>query len=905
MKARPGSSPLRRFLRGLTNTCLLLLLPVQLGLAWLADHDGPVRLPDFVTEAVTERLAAQGVDFRTRALWVLPDLTLAGDDVTVGFDGLTGDVFAAARAEVALHPARLLAGEIAPTRLRLNGGRLWCPASVAQDGRRRSLIDDLTVDIAQEGRWVSLRIAQARAGKITCHVSGEVPARLLRAGPATADAAPLPRRLAGVLGALDAALTAAEGSGGATVTIRCSGRSDGTAELSAQALLGEETGEQLGRVSLRGLRLSADARLAADGVLRDWRLAGEAETTAWRDGATVTAARAALRVRGAGLRGEIVADAALTDVLIGGILCRQMNLRAGRPSAEQPWTLGFRAHTAASVADGSLEVMADGARRLRIGHAVVSGQEISTHPSVAPVLLAAGIDLRGDLLLREAEVTVSPDGLLLGARGEAGLSGFRGLGLSAEAISPDADLPLRTRFDFAPGRVEQPLRLRDLRLASVVGEADCAVAEGGAFRLTLHGELAPASLDRVLGNWWIDLWRSFLVRENPYAFIEVQGHWGALTSRTRGRVLMRNFDFMGAPFRRVEVGVDADERRTLIGLHRLQGGTSAADGEVEGSATWDWSKPGVLAGPVVEAAGDLQPWIAARCAGKSFGDALQGLVLPAGRRFALELRPLGRGLDIRTTIESDAAFKAWGIAGRGLRITTQSQASGMQIDARLGLAGGEAALRLDGDPWRQTDFVLSLKDCDPAQIGQIMHDLGEPSATVTTKAEGRGRLDLDLKGRIDLAAPRELRGLGTYTLNDPELKKVRLLGGISGVLEAVGVGATTYELDRAAGTFGCVGGRAYFPDMTITGPQARLDLAGEVDLREMTLNFAGDFSLPRKQGFNPLDIINLNRALVSLTKIKLQGPLAKPETRAIPTLKDIVKPQKDNDLGKIPAGILE
>jgi hypothetical protein len=905
MKAQPGSSPLRRFLRGLTNTCLLLLLPVQLGLAWLADHDGPVRLPDFVTEAVTERLAARGVDFRARALWILPDLTLAADDVTVAFDGLTGDVFAAARAEVALQPARLLAGEIAPTRLRLNGGRLWCPASVAQDGRRRSLIDELTLDVAQEGRWVSLRIAQVRAGRITCHVSGELPASLLRVGPATTEAGPLPRRLAGVLDALDTTLAAAEGSGGATVTIRCSGRSDGTAELSAQALLGEETGEQLGRISLRGLRLSGDARLAADGALRDWRLAGEAETTAWRDGASVTATRAALRVRGAGLRGEIVADAALTDVRIGEILCQQMSLRAARLSAEQPWALGFRAHTAASVAGGTLEGLADGTRRLRIDHALISGREVSTHPAVAPVLLAAGIDLRGDLLLREAEVTVSPDGRLLGARGEAGLSGFRGLGLSAEAISPGVDLPLRTRFDFAPGRGEQPLRLRDLRLASVVGEADCAVAEGGAFRLTLHGELAPASLDRVLGNWWIDLWRTFLVRENPYAFIEVQGHWGALTSRTRGRVLMRNFDFMGAPFRGVEVSVDADERRSLIGLHRLQGGTSAADGEVEGSATWDWSKPGVLAGPVVKAAGDLQPWIAARCAGKSFGDALQGLVLPAGRRFALELTPLERGLDIRTTIESDGAFKAWGIAGRGLKVTTLSQAGGMRIDARLGLADGEAELRLNGDPLQATDFDLSLKNCDPAQIGRIMQDLGEPSAAPTKKAEGRGRLDLDLKGRIDLAAPRELRGLGTYTLHDPELKKVRLLGGISGVLEAVGVGATTYELDRATGTFGCVGGRAFFPDMTITGPQARLDLAGEVDLRGMTLNFVGDFSLPRKQGFNPLDIINLNRALVSLTKIKLKGPLAKPETQAIPTLKDIVKPNKDNDLGKIPAGILE
>ena len=905
MKAKPGSSPLRRFLRGLTNTCLLLLLPVQLGLAWLADHDGPVRLPEFVTEAVTERLAAQGVDFRARGLWILPDLTLAADDVAVSFAGLSGEVFTAARAEVALQPARLLAGEIAPTRLRLNGAQLWCPASVAHDGRRRSLIDDLTLDIAKEGRWVSLRIAQIRAGKITCHVSGELPAGLLRAGTNTAEPAPLPRRLAGLLGALDTALTAAEGSGGAAVTIRCSGRSDGKAELSAQVLLGQEFSEQLGRINLRGLRLYAEARLAADGAPEDWRLNGSAESTAWRDGTTLTARRLNLRARGAGLDGAFSADAELTDVRFGEILFRQIALSASRPSAKSPWALGFRAHTPASFATGTAQSLTDGSRRIRLDHALISGAEVATNPAVAPVLLAAGIDLRGDLLLRDGEIDFAPDGRLVGVRGEAGLSGFRGLGLSAEAISPARDLPLRTRFDFAPGRGEQPLRLRDLRLASIVGEADCAIIEGGPFRLSLHGDLAPASLDRVLGNWWIDLWRIFLSQDNPYAFIEVQGHWGALTSRTRGRVLMRRFDFMGAPFRRVEVSVDADERRTLIGLHGLQGGTSADDGAVDGTVTWDWSKPGVLAGPVVKAAGDLQPWIAARCAGKNFGDALQGLVLPRGRRFALELVPLEKGLDIRTTIEADGAFTAWGITGRGLKVGTQSKAGGMQVDARLGLADGEAELRLDGDPLRQTEFVLALKNCDPAQVGRIMNDLGEPSAAPATKSAGRGRLDLDFKGRVDLGSPRDLRGLGTYTLNDPELKKVRLLGGISSVLELVGVGATTYELDRATGTFGCIGGRAYFPDMTITGPQAKLALAGEIDLKGMTLNFAGDFSLPRKQGFNPLDIINLNRALVSLTRIKLQGPLAKPETRAIPTLQDIVKQNKDKDLGKIPAGILE
>ena len=191
-----------------------------------------------------------------------------------------------------------------------------------------------------------------------------------------------------------------------------------------------------------------------------------------------------------------------------------------------------------------------------------------------------------------------------------------------------------------------------------------------------------------------------------------------------------------------------------------------------------------------------------------------------------------------------------------------------------------------------------------------MNDLSAPKPKdATPKADAKsvaaGKLDLDFAGHLDLEKPRQLKGLGHYSLADPELKKVRLLGDISKVLEALGVGATTYELSQAKGTFGCVGGRAYFPDLAITGPQARLDLAGEIDLQTSTLDFEGDFSLPRKQGFNPLDLLNLNRALIGLTKIKLKGPISKPETSAIPTLKDIIKPQKNSNLGKIPDGIQE
>jgi hypothetical protein len=168
MKPKPASSPFRRFLRGLTNTCLLLLLPVQLTLCWIANLDHPTKLPDFLTERISSQLAEQGLRLQARNFWILPDLTLAADDLSLSVDGMTGDVFTAARVEVALSPALLIAGQIEPTQVRLSGARLWCPASVARGGARRPLIDTLTLDVTKEGRWLNLRSIQARGGTITC-----------------------------------------------------------------------------------------------------------------------------------------------------------------------------------------------------------------------------------------------------------------------------------------------------------------------------------------------------------------------------------------------------------------------------------------------------------------------------------------------------------------------------------------------------------------------------------------------------------------------------------------------------------------------------------------------------------------------------------------------------------------
>ena len=906
MKPKPASSPFRRFLRGLTNTCLLLLLPVQLTLCWVANLDRPTKLPDFLTERLSSQLAEQGFRLRARHFWMLPDLTLAADDLELGVAGMTDEVFTASRVELALNPALLLAGQIDPTQLRISGARLWCPASVARGGVRRPLLSELTIDITKEGRWINLRSIQARGGKITCHLSGEVPAGLLHGEKEPDDKTPLSRRLAEAFASIETAVDVAERSGGASVSLRCQGSSDGSAELAVSAVLGDDWADgSLGLIQARGLNLRGSLKVTREGRLQGWRLDGGAQQISWD---AISAERLDIHARGQGRREDIVAELTLAQAKFAGMALDRATLRA-QPLADGGSQIGFRLLSSASTAVGSATLARNGEVTARVDHANLAGEEIAALPQVGLILESAGIDLRGEILLRDVVATLSPKGEPGKTTGEIAVTGFRGLGLSAETISPDKALPLRTRFDFDAARAVAPLRLRDLRLATVTGSADCELKAGGAFLLHLNGEIAPPSLDRVLGEWWVSLWRLFLVRENPYAFIDVESHWGATTSVTKGRVLLNRFDFMGAPFRHVEVSVDADPKQSTIGLRRLSGGDSEADGSVEGSASWDWTKPARLAGPIVRVEGDLQPWIAARCAGKDLGEALRGLVLPSDRRFSLVISPTAKGQDVQASLECAGAFSAWGIPGKSLQAKTETVDGGMRVSAKLGLADGEASLVLDGDPLHQAKVSLGLKGCDSAQIGQLLSDLGttkpKEAPKPAAKPAATGRLDLDFSGRLDLEHPRRIKGLGRYSLADPELKKIRVLGGLSQVLEAVGIGATTYELNQAQGSFGCLDGRAYFPDLAITGPQSRLDLAGEIDLLASTLDFEGDFSLPRKGGFNPLDLLNLNRALIGLTKIKLKGPISKPETSAIPTLKDIIKPQRDSKLGKIPDGIQE
>ena len=923
MNTAPAVSAFRKFLRGLVYTGLGLLLPVQLALLWLASLDAPVQLPSSLTATLTDRLAQQGLRLQARHFWVLPDQSLAADDVTLEIVGLTGEVFTATRVEVGVSLPELLAGRVSPTRIRLRGGKLWCPASVSRLGQSRLLIEDIRLEARREGRWLMVPSLLARSGKFVAAFHGELPSAVLQrdtAGGEDPDGASTPERTAKFLRQIEETLLVAERSGGASLNLEARGDADGGARLRGHAVLGNDWSQEgLGLIQARELLALGELKIDARGALLAWQARITGKQLSFRD---IQGGQLTLQLDGSGNLVETQGHLSLDAVTVGqfsGLSLRSKLSRTLSPTGQASLRARFDAATATSTVHGlaiwtpaTTTTELDGFS-LRIPEGQVAAADLHRAvPEIATALAPLAGDLTGVLNLSDIHAQRTPAGWQVD--GEVSFSGLDVLGLSPRAVAPTRNLPFSTKFSFAPERTPYALLLRDTRLASVVGEADCSLDPGGPFALRLRGELQPAALDRLLGDWWINLWKLCVAKQRPYATIEVHSHWGDHQSEVRGRVLLQDFTLMQSPFRSVEILVDADAKGTQIGLHRLSG-VGKDDGFLDGTMTWDWTKKDSVAGPFIQLRGNLQPWVAARCVSADLGEAMRGLRLPADHELRLDIQPRGLELDVKARVICEGAFTAWGIESRGLTLDVSSQTQDLQISAVLALANGQATLGIRGDPLKDSQVSLVLKGCDPKKVAKIVEQFNPPkpataAATQPTPPKpsapsAPGKLDLKFVGSINLQEPRLLKGLGDFDLVDPELKRVRLLGGVSNFLEAIGIKATSYDLTQASGQFGCLGGRAYFPDLVIKGPDARLTLAGEIDLQASTLEFEGDFSLPKKGGFNPLEILNINRAFLSLARVRLKGPLADPEVSALPKLSDILNPKKDSTLGKIPPSLLE
>jgi hypothetical protein len=913
MSSSSEHPPLRSWLHRLGLVGLGVLLFVQIFLLWVSARDGGWRIPEGVVSLLSQKLQKEGIVLQARNFWILPDLSLAADDLTLEIEPITGEILTVERAEVNLNFWHLGRGKILPNRFYLRGGKVWCPAVASQTGQRRLIIEDIRGEIRKEGAWLTSSGLFLRAGDLIVSAEGKVPIGVLTPSPrpqASLDS--LATQITQVLSGLEQSTLIADRAGGASLHLQASSENQGSSQLTCRLVLGNQQQPSLPTLlQARELNFQVNVQLDPAGQLHTWQLKGEAANLVYQK---YSARCLEFKLQGTNAWPETQGEIIVADFSYNQIKEVQATIEI-HPKGPKTYTqIDIDLFSHRSFASGQIlwqpadEDDVVDQFLFEITRAQIDVEDLLRFPEIKNSLQEAGIELNGVIGL--ANVNIQQREKLGCVDGDITFSGLKAMGLSTQAIAPQRDMPLTAHFDYDPHRTPYALLLRDLQLASVRGEADLSLEKNGAYSLRLFGELHPSCLDQVLGDWWVSLWHYFALTSNPYATIDVSGHWGVEDVITQGRVRLDQFQLFQTPFHSVEISVDANPDTTYIGIHKLAGVNPEADGWMDGSAIWDWRKPVGENGPIIQLSGNLQPWIVAHCADKKTGEFLRGLKLP--RQAKLNIRGVQKGEDlaIDATLFCPSRFQAWGVESENLELNLTQKNKILTVESTMGLANGTARFKLRDEENQDAAFAINLSNCDSQMLIPLFESFAtsseNPKTLIIKKAPKELTfLNFNFEGKINLAKPEYIRGLGNFSLRNPELEKVRVLGGLSAVLEVVGINATTYNLVQATGDFGCLEGKAYFPNILISGPQSFLEMAGEVDLVNSNLDFEGVFSIPKKSQFNPLEVLNVNRILADQTRVNIYGPISAPKTRSIPLISFLFKSRLGNKLGKIPSELSE
>ena len=914
MSESESLSRFKKIARGLGTSVLVFLLLFQLLLLWVANNQIPVRLPESVSQIILHQAAQEGIKLQARNFWIQPDLSLAADDISVEIDGITGEVFTAERVEFQISPSNLFFLKISPQRFNLRGGKIFSPASISPMGEKHLLLEDLRIDLVRKGNWLTAPICRTRTGNFVVSLEGELPLNLLsiqndlleQSAQPTVTIAQSTRRY---LSTLEEIVALTKEAGGGSIQLDANGDATGGAELKLQAVLANhESAIATSNFQARTLEILGSIQMNKKGLVDKWSLQSAVDYLSYKN---YSIKHILIEMSGAdqnrSVSGHIIGvDGSLPQ--LDGIQFRAhftpkiVNDVAGIRAIFESQSRESEAVGELSWANSSTNPVGDFS--WKINYAQISANELNAFSGIKELLQKSKVKLDGYIGLSQAVIEHGQQ--FKSAEGEISFTGLDALGISQKSLSSNQDLAMVTRFSFLPERKPFPLQLRSLQLTTIRGELDCALEARGGFNLRLRGDVHPNTLNEILGQWWVDTWKMFEIKKDPRATIDVVGHWGDLSADVKGRVRMDDFTLLTAPFRQVTLSVDTSSEYTRIGIEELAGGKSEEDGAVHGSVTWDWRKPAALAGPVISLRGNLQPWIAADCSTDSIAEILKKIELPSSHSFDLLVTPTEKGLNVEANAECIEPFKAWGIESRNFRMNVVSKNNVISARSSFILADGDVKFELNGKTPQESEIFLELKNCDTLKITRLTEKLkGIKSGSVEMFKPG-SNLNFNFHGTVDIENPTEIKGLGSFDVYSPDLKKIRLLGGLSAILESLGIEATTYTLDHITGHFGCTAGTAYFPDLMIMGSQSYLGLNGEVHLKDSEVDFNGQFTVPKSGSFTPLQLLNLSRNLVNNTKITVKGPISTPKTDANPPwLSLFFKSVINKDLGKIPDSLVE
>ncbi|MDP0500312.1 MAG: AsmA-like C-terminal region-containing protein [Verrucomicrobiota bacterium JB022] len=413
-------------------------------------------------------------------------------------------------------------------------------------------------------------------------------------------------------------------------------------------------------------------------------------------------------------------------------------------------------------------------------------------------------------------------------------------------------------FDWgvAHGRMADGwLHLEDIQVTS--GDGQHAVGAFGQsldsrdFYLRFEGNLYPQSLNPMFGNWYDSLWEGLNIPgPPPWASIQVRSSWGLDYAHRHQLALdMRDILYRDQPLEVVDLRIrQNDDQIQLVHLDARSGPGRAITGQV--SWQLDPADPAyrvqrvnirsTLPVPALEAALKLAPG--------TVSERLQSPNKPPRVAFSGQIRT---EIESRTqtpyidfSFSNDTPFTTFTLPVDSLvmegslkdKLISLTKVKGQVFG---GAADATANLKMQPEAGPIFDLQLTLKDANYTRAITWIQNRGKdaPEATPANPDAPPGLLNLSTTLHGQGAQTETYSGQGHLKISEAELQRVRLLGGLSRLLEEVGITITTSPLRELETELQLTSGDLTLPDVSISGPGLRIRADGTVSLPTQALDF--------------------------------------------------------------------
>lgn len=502
----------------------------------------------------------------------------------------------------------------------------------------------------------------------------------------------------------------------------------------------------------------------------------------------------------------------------------------------------------------------------------------------ARLLANLDLDFTGALEFTDGQIILGAQGAVKEARGTLAVTGLGWGNIRTALIRPEqpqAAVSANVQFNR-----DGSFALDALDIAGLKGSISGNLGLGQPYVIRLASSpgqpVHPSCLNSLLGEWWVSLWQRFDLSSSqtrPHGDVVVKGRWGELEAdEVYVGAWLERFGFMGARFLETRVRVEFNRQTTRVLIDKLSGELEGKDaGSVTGSVRWDWAAKSPW--PEIQVAGNLHPACALRLHDPELAEKLRGSEWGAPWT-EFTLKPNGWK---QVRLKTLNASRVWDIplGPSQLEVTIEP---GEPVLAAIKLdgewAGGQVGITLQGNLRDQHHISrLTLKDIKVAELSRSLPGWpAAPNPSEPSKGLFSGQLN---QGTVNFLDPKGIQGKGSFRLDDPNLKRIRLLGGVSQGLDALGIGLSNYQLTEALGSFILDDGVLNFEELNLSGEEAELRLKGQINLKNQLISMDGSFVM-KDSPWGILGYLNPNRLITKVLRIKVRGPLDNPDTKVRP-----------------------